>query len=168
MFFKMHDQVPPLNHYEYIRAIALSWLETERYWPCKTNPRKSDTTSSSRSGSSISVISQLRPSGRVSRVAKNITFTDRTLDPYMGALRCQLDTHLSHLTEFSNNKVSNCQLCYWKNKSRVRDHVMNVSGPCRFIQKVPNPPRRATTPLGGYVRRGIVTMVGGIRTRVGV
>ena len=43
-----------------------------------------------------------------------------------------------------------------------------VSGPSRFIQKVPNPPRRATTLLGGYVRRGTVTMVGGTRTRVGV
>ena len=127
MFFKMHDRVPPLNHYEYIRAIALAWLEPERYWPRKTNPRKNATTTSSNSGSSISVISRLRPSGRVSKVAKNITFTDRTLDPYMGALRCRLDTHLSHLPEFSNNKVSNCQLCYWKSKSRVRGHVMKCS-----------------------------------------
>ena len=99
----MHDKVPPLNHYEYICAIALTWLDQERYWPRKTEPTKITTTSLSNSGSNF-VISRLHPSGRVLKIPKNITFTDRTLDPYMGALRCQLDTYLSHLPVNSNNK----------------------------------------------------------------
>ena len=118
-FFNKHDRVPPLNHYEYICAIVLVWLDQERYCPRKTKSRNIAITTSSRSGSN-SVMSRLRPSGRVSKATKNITFTNRSLDPYMDALRWRLDTHASYLPEKSNNKVSNCQFCYWMSEKSKR------------------------------------------------
>ena len=34
-FFQIHDRKPPLNHYEYIRAISLAWLDPSKYWTSK-------------------------------------------------------------------------------------------------------------------------------------
>ena len=123
-YFEMHDLKQPLNHYEYIRAISLAWLDQEHYWPRKKASISNSSTSSQSSDSSV--ISRLR-STHTPAVTKSVAFTDKSLDSYSGALRCRLDKHYAHLPVRGDKKVNTCQLCYWKNRSRVRVQVVKCS-----------------------------------------
>ena len=73
-YFEMHDLKQPLNHYEYIRAISLAWLDQEHYWPQKKTSISSSSTSSQSSDSSV--ISPLR-STNTPAVTKSVAFTDK-------------------------------------------------------------------------------------------
>ena len=123
-YFEIHDIKQPLNHYEYIRAISLAWLDQEHYWPQKKTSISSSSTSSQSSDSSV--ISRLR-STHTPAVTKSVAFTDKSLDSYSGALRCRVDKHYAHLPVRGDKKVNTCQLCYWKNRSRVRAQVVKCS-----------------------------------------
>ena len=126
MFFKLHDLKPPWTHYEYIRAISLAWLDQETYWPSRKKTSASSNITQSSQSSTSSMMSRLRPSN-TTVVARSVTFTDKTLDAYSGALRCRLDRHFAHLPERGDKKVNSCQLCYWKNKERVRSQVLRCN-----------------------------------------
>ena len=105
-YFEVHDLKQPLNHYEYIRAISLAWLDQEHYWPQK---KTSISSSSTTTQSSDSVISRLC-STNTPAVTKSVAFTDKSLDSYSGALRCRVDKHYAHLAVRGDKKVNTCQL----------------------------------------------------------
>ena len=126
MFFKLHDLKPHWIHYEYIRAISLAWLDQETYWPSRKKTSTSSSIAQSNESSTSSMMSRLRPSN-TTVVTRSVTFTNKTLDAYSGALRCRLDRHFAHLPERGDKKVNSCQLCYWKNKERVRSQVLRCN-----------------------------------------
>ena len=132
-FFQIHDRKPPLNHYEYIRAISLAWLDQSKYWTSKKKKtQSSEGASSSSSVSDESMISRLRPTNQPTKLVKSTTFSDSSLDSYSGSLRCRLDRHYTHLPERTGKSVGNCQLCYWKSKKRVRGYVLRCSS-CQVL-----------------------------------
>ena len=61
-----------------------------------------------------------RPYNRKNR---SNTFSNIALDPYVGKLRCRLDTNLNHLP-IKCMKDANCQLHYWLHKSKFRQQLM--------------------------------------------
>ena len=111
MFFKLHDLKPPWTHYEYIREISLAWLDQETYWPSRKKTSASSNVTQSRQSSTLTMISRLHPSN-TTVVTRSVTFIDKTLDAYSGALRCRLDRNFAHLPERGDKKVNLCQLCY--------------------------------------------------------
>ena len=52
-------------------------------------------------------------------------FTDQSLDPYTGILRCRLNTSLDHLPEKVSNL--NCQLHWWQDKTQCRKQLMKCA-----------------------------------------
>ena len=131
-FFQIHDREPPLNHYEYIRAISLAWLDQSVYWIRKKKKQSGNVASSSSQASNNSVISRLRRTQQPKTVSKSTTFTKTSLDSYSGSLRCRLDRHYTHLPERTGQSVGNCQLCYWTSKKRVRSYVFKCSS-CQVL-----------------------------------
>ena len=94
-FYQLHLRKPPWNHYKFIRAFNLAWIDPKLYWPVKSKKRVSYssicdtvTTSSSRTSKKSKTIRK-----------RNATLSDLSLDPYSGALRCCLDSRLTHLPE---------------------------------------------------------------------
>ena len=118
MFYAMHHRKPPFNHYEFIKSIALAWIDPDTYWPQKSGKRDNDASSSSSSRMS----KRSKPSPK-----RNATFTDRSLDPYTGSLRCRMDTRLNHLPEENDKDEGSCQMHYWKDKSKYRKQLLKCA-----------------------------------------
>ena len=124
MFHDIHEIKLPLTHYEFIKAVALAWIDQDTYWPVQTARRKK-TTSSSCSTAAISDRSIIT---RLSTVPpapkKSSTCSDRSLDPYNGALRCRLDTCLNHFPVENGKSEANCQLHFYTSRKKVRSQLM--------------------------------------------
>ena len=121
-FWKLHLRKPPYNHYEFIKCITLAWLDPVLYWPVTSKKRVS----------SSSICTTATASSRTSKKSKpnrkrNSTLSDLSLDPYCGAVRCRLDTRLNHLPEEEERGEAQCQMHYWKNKSKYRKQLMKCA-----------------------------------------
>ena len=122
-FYKIHERKPPFSHYKFVEKVALAWLKPNEFWPSnnskKNDPRDNSSTIESSIASSIVAKSRIKFVRQ-----KNSTITDKALDPYIGNLRCRLDTSLNHLPEKNNKPDKNCQLHYWFDKTKSRAQLM--------------------------------------------
>ena len=58
---------------------------------------------------------------------KNAHLTEKTVDPYIGQLRCRLDPSLNHLPTLNDKPESNCQLHYLLVKKIYRAQLMKCN-----------------------------------------
>ena len=119
-FYQLHLRKPPWNHYKFIRAVTLAWIDPKLYWTVKSNKRVSSssvcdtaTTSSSRTSKKSKTIRK-----------RNATLSDLSLDPYSGTLRFRLDSRLTHLPEEEEKGETSFQMHYWMNKSKYQKQLM--------------------------------------------
>jgi hypothetical protein len=134
----MHGYKSPVSHYDFIKQIALAWIEPDLYWPgWNGNDKKRRScdvdkvsTLTSGGGSSVSTASRTRQrivqQNDSSRSTKSsITTTDHgenekakrmndnSLDPARGSLRMRLDCGLDHIPEIKKGTRARCQLHRW-------------------------------------------------------
>ena len=125
-FFKIHEREPPFSHYEFVKKVALAWLKPNEFWPSIKSKKSIPCDNSSTIKWSIA--SSIVAKRRIKFVQrKKSTITDKALDPYIGNLRCRLDTSLNHLPEKKNKPDNNCQLHYWFNKTKCRAQLMRCT-----------------------------------------
>eukprot|EP00957_Ditylum_brightwellii_P027923 2109320-Ditylum_brightwellii.AAC.1 len=90
-----------LSHYQYCKALCLTWLSPDTHWLTRKKPRV--TTGKKRK--------------RIETISKCIRFTDAALDPVDGVLACCLDiVNYSHLpvNELISSKPGACyQMHHW-------------------------------------------------------
>ena len=122
-FYQLHLRKPPWNHYEFIRAVTLAWIDPKLYWPVKSKKR-----ASSSSVCDTSTTSSSRTSKKSKKIRKrNATLSDLSLDPYSGTLRCRLGSRLTRLPEEEENGETSCQMHYWINKSKYRKQLVKCA-----------------------------------------
>ena len=87
-------------------------MKPNEFWPSNKSKKNDPRDNSSKIESSIA--SSIVAKRRIKFVQrKNSTITDKALDPYIGNLRCRLDTSLNHLPEKDHKLDSKYQLHYW-------------------------------------------------------
>ena len=140
-FHKMHQSNAALSHYDFIKNVALAWLNKENHWPTKGRTKRTslqtedsyslvikrsrtrqnlNNSSSSLvalAESSSSAISQATETTTLTTPARNVTVSEKTLQPN-GALKCRLNNYITHSPCPSTNKRAKCQLHRW---ARGRD-----------------------------------------------
>ena len=141
---KMHQSDDAMTHYDFIKSVALAWLDREANWPNKRKRKRTcisvDDTSliinSSRSRRNQNKVNYKEPPGSSSStesessnstiatafLERNATLTTRALKPN-GKLKCRLNTYITHSPCPSNNKRAKCQLHRWargRNEKEVR------------------------------------------------
>jgi len=138
-----------LSHYDFIKSVALAWIEPEVYDKkeiISNNTRK-------RAASVLEEEGSARRRGRVQRrmdsslatsttastltsatilglstatsSTRNATINDHSLHPSNGKLRCHLNTAVQHLPEVPKGKKHRCQLHRW---ARGREGKEAMSG----------------------------------------
>ena len=118
--YQLHLRKPPWNHYKFIRAVTLAWIDPKPYWPVQSNKR-----ASSSSVCDTATTSSPRKSKKSKTIRKrNATLSDLSLDPYSGSLRCCLDSRLTRLTEEDEKGETSCQMQYWMDKSNYQKQLM--------------------------------------------
>ena len=134
-----------MSHYEYIRAIALAWIEPEEYGPQEVARKRKSREDNS--GSEVSMRSRTRrarnaairsssstvsgltnedtnANGTTSHVAlTNATVNDRSLNPSNGNLKCCMNVAVQHRPEHPKGKKPRCQLHRWA-RGRTNSEVM--------------------------------------------
>ena len=134
-----------MSHYEYIKAIALAWIEPEEYAPQRiARKRKSredkEVSMGSRSrrrmtqihrSTSSSTVSGLTSIGASTNAAggdsnRNGTINDNSLHPSSGKLRCRLNTAVQHLPEYSKVKKRRCQLHRWARDRKGEEAMSGI------------------------------------------
>ena len=80
-----------LSHYEFIKAVALAWIDPDQYWPCckakqpKSSPSSNISTISVNTGSAIITRRSVVPLPQ----REGAVFSDKTLDPCNNSLHCR-------------------------------------------------------------------------------
>ena len=92
-FHEIHGRQMPQTYYGFIQDIALAWLKPSHYWPNKKSSTGSGQSYSNSSTVDASVVTR-RCKLPPKRSAK---FTEKSLNPYSGSLRCRLYCRLNHL-----------------------------------------------------------------------
>ena len=116
----MHERTVPLTHYEFIRQVALAWLKPSKYWPNKNKDSTRSIASTSSFINQCSVASAVTSRLKLNTKKKNATFTNKSLDPYSGDLRCRLNNSLNHFPVKNDKPEGNCQLHYWLAKEKKK------------------------------------------------
>ena len=113
-FHKMLRTKPRYTHYNYIKSIALAWMNKDQFWPKhqSAEPRKKkgddDGVRRTRASKKLNMI--------MSDSSTQLTCTpvnDKTLDPMNGKLKCRLNNSYQHLPERPSGKRSRCALHQW-------------------------------------------------------
>ena len=112
-----------LTHYDFIKAIALSWINREQYWPkeqTKKIKRKPDDNQIMTRQKKRVEFESLSSS---SNNSKCIRINDSTLHPVSGKLNCRLNTSVQHFPEEPKTKRPRCALHRWA-RGREEGEVM--------------------------------------------
>ena len=121
MFQEIHNVKVQLTHYEFIKKIALAWIDQDIYWPT-ASPKMKKSQSSSSFSSSRSIITRRSSAPLQSR--KCMTFSDRSLDPFNGFLQFRLDRHLNHFPIKNDKPEANCQLHFYTARKKHRANLI--------------------------------------------
>ena len=141
----MHDSNNYVSHYEYIKIIALAWIDQEEYWPEPKKQKrhlsevpdeeliiKEARQTRARRGGRTSPMSETSEEGTQKRTRllratptkgpkrHNASVTDISLHPSKGSLMCRLATNCQHIPVKSRSNRPRCQLHRW---ARGRDGV---------------------------------------------
>ena len=129
-FHELHER-KHLSHYKFIKQVALAWINPSEYWSSLKQGIKQSTSQVSADASTTtsmttctSVASTIISPRKTYLNQKNSAFTEKTLDPYNGALQCRLDHQLNHLPIKNDKPENNCQLHYWSDKTKVQAQLM--------------------------------------------
>ena len=131
-FHKIHQSEGALSHYDFIKSVALAWLDKENHWPKEgrrkraisevvetslvlgTRSRRSLHSNSSNSSSSLTCSVPYSSSGRFKSgvgdqsteettvCIRNVTMNDNSLHPN-GVLKCRLNNYIDHFPCPSTN-----------------------------------------------------------------
>ena len=144
-FHKIHQSDAALSHYDFIKQIALAWLDRENNWPeerkrkraiseseesslvirrsrSRRNPIPSSNNSQATTETFLSGDSHVSKHEEKTIPMRNATVNEKTLEPN-GALKCRLNTYVTHSPCPSTNKRAKCQLHRWargRGKKKVR------------------------------------------------
>ena len=126
----MLDSKDEMSHYDYIKSIALAWINLEQYWPKKTTkPKKRKVpveTFTIKRGKRRVVESNARAcSSKNSKNKEPIIYV--TLNPSNGMSSFRLNNSLQHPPKATKSKTSRCQLHIWargRGGNEVFDSVM--------------------------------------------
>jgi hypothetical protein len=118
-YHRMIDSRQAVSHYDYIKQVALAWVNQDQYWPIVqkvSNKRKAkdDGKRSTRSANKKLDIDTASMSSNNS----TIDIKDGHLHPITGKLSCRLNTSVQHLPEKKKGKRNRCALHRW---ARDRD-----------------------------------------------
>ena len=138
LYYKYHKMMKSSNavsHYEYIKMIALAWVNPELNWPTKKKintkrrlEQTEDLTRITRAKRKLYTDSvSISDSSRCSVVDNN------TLHPSNGKLRCRLVTSVQHVPEVPKTKRPRCALHRWA-RDRSGPEVMKNVVVCSICQ----------------------------------
>ena len=109
----MIDSKAAVNHYEYIKQIALAWINQDVYWPKEIKQKKRKTEQDDGKRKTRRVARALdTDSSTSSKTSKATSFNEKTLHP-TGKLSCRLNTSVQHFLECSPVRRRQCQLHRW-------------------------------------------------------
>ena len=129
----MIDSKAAVSHYDYIKEIALAWVNQELYWPKRIAQKKRKAQGDIDNGKR-----KTRPTVRIletgsvstaSTCSKAPNVTNETLHP-SGSLRNRLNTSVQHLPEKPSTKRPICQLHRWargRGVNEVRGGILKCS-----------------------------------------
>ena len=136
-FHKLHKAETELvSHYDYIKLIAISWIDPARYGPqtpMKQLPKSKRALDeeSSRPSTRRRIIEAAQSAGmKKSKRCKEVT--DHSLDPVKGGLCIRLNTTIQHWPEEVKGK-KRCQLHRWA-RGRELPAVMQSVVMCSICQ----------------------------------
>ena len=127
-YHKMIDSKCAVSHYDYIKEIALAWINQDIYWPKKiiNIKRKAPIDDGKRKTRASRA---LRTESISSSSSKATPFNDKTLHP-RGKLNCRLNTSVQHFPECSTISRPQCQLHRWarnREGKEVRGAILTCS-----------------------------------------
>ena len=132
-YHSMLDSKNTVSHYEYIKEVALAWVNREMYLPkvigIRSKKRKPDDD---------------KPNTRASRkinfdmnsdasITSCIRVNDSTLHPNNGKLSCRLNTTVQHFPSKPRVKRARCALHRWA-RGREGSEVMRDLNTCTYCQ----------------------------------
>ena len=119
-FHKLHDSRNTVSHYNYIKQIALAWINQELYWPKReVKKRKKEYEGTGTRSRRRMEVESLASSSSM----KCTKIDDKSLHPARGKLALRLTTTVQHFPETPKAKKPKCQLHRW---ARGRDEGRNV------------------------------------------
>ena len=138
-FMIMHNR-KPMGHYEFIRAIALAWIDPDNYSSSSVDSSFINSSSLTSVASSLtfsplscdgtsSIITTRAGVEREIELKKNkkaTRFSAASLDPH-GALHMRLNKNLDHFPMRSPHDYGKCQLHKFRDGTRVRSRLMYCS-----------------------------------------
>ena len=124
-FHQLHDSKDTISHYEYIKQIALAWVNRNLHWPRKRiSHKRKNTTEEKRQTRSRLQINNEDSKSTTTSTSKCIPVDDGTLHPVKGRLACRLTTAIQHFPEEPSAKRPRCQLHRWA-RGREGPEVMS-------------------------------------------
>lgn len=134
----IHDSKEVKTHYEYIKDIALAWVNRDTYWPKEKEFVSSQDSNGIMSPDDGIAFTRARKrlheeisSSSSSKICSRVS--DKALDPHRGALSCRLNTTVQHFPQKPNSKSKRCALHRWargKTGKEIQANVM-MCGHCR-------------------------------------
>ena len=116
------------THYELIQDIAIAWLKTLQYWP-----KKKSSTGSGQSSSDSSTVAESVVTRRCKISPKRSDkFTEKSLNPYSGSLRCRLYCRLNHLPLQNDRPEGSCKMHLWSKRDKYREQFLKCPA-CNVI-----------------------------------
>ena len=127
-FHYIHGRRMPRTHYEFIQDIDIAQLKPSQYWP-----KKKSSTGSGQSSSDSSTVSASVVTRRFKLFPKQSSeFTEKSLNPYSGSLRCRIDCILNHLQLQNYKPEGSCQMHWWSKRDKYRKQLLK----CRALNVI--------------------------------
>ncbi len=139
-YHKMHGRDAPLSHYDFIKQVALAWIEPGIYWPGWNTTRRKTRRSQSADDSACTSVSSESIVGRRIRTRsvksepqrKRRRMTDNALNPLRGCMKDRLNKSLVHnpINISKEGKRGKCQLHRWargNDGKEVRQNILKCS-----------------------------------------
>ena len=148
-YHAMHLSTNTVSHYDFIKQVALAWMDPTRYGPRKKNTETAHQPNKKRGRSVVldssddeieqprclrSKKESLETSSTCSiattstvKTMRNTRINDESLDPSVGSLRCRLDTFTEHCPKHFDGakRAMKCQLHRWA-RDRKGKEVRNA------------------------------------------
>jgi len=132
-YFDMMLTKPPLTHYEFIKQVALAWINKDMYWPkdnvasiSKKRKAENDNNRHTRATKRKLNIDAMSFSSSESRC---IPVNSKSLNPTSGSLNIRLNTTMQHLPQLAK-KRARCALHRWarnRGGGEIMAHVVTCS-----------------------------------------
>ena len=126
----MHGRKQPLNHYRFIRHVAIAWIKPSVYWPSHNfcnRGHSSISRSTTIIATSTECVSIITIRSTVVITMRNATLSDKALAPYSGELQCRLDHALKHLPVENDKPEYGCQINYCLSKAKYQTQIMKCT-----------------------------------------